>query len=179
MLPSNTYGSYWGLNSNNKISLVGFDNDTWDNVPIGSYYRLREYYLNGITALIGDYCLIGDNCQIAMEPDKFYIKGNIESSKILPVNLNASKILDNVLKRNPRFTCVSSESDTSNKFHIYINEKGFVCDYLTGSETDSNLCYYWLTGPYIPIYEGFEFRITSSGTEYGVQEFLLTSYTFV
>lgn len=181
MLPPRYTGHYWRLDINNKLTIRSFSyqDSNWDDVPLGGYYKLNTFYLNGISALIGDYCLSGDNGYITLDPGKFYIKGTIESSKILPVKFDASKLLDNVLKRNPDSICVANESETSNKFHFFINENGFVCDRLSVDETSSNLCYYRIAGPYIPIYEGFEFRITTPFIERGTQEILITSYTFV
>lgn len=177
----NYNGHYWGIGDGRDVlSNVPFAYNysiKWEDVPLGSYYRDNSSYIIKAYILIGEYCLYCDTINLFLPPDRFYIKGSISSNDFTVVPLNASKLLQDTLKRNPRYVCVSDASQTSIKLHINKNSDGMIVDLVRNDETKSELCYYAPLGtnPYIPLYPGYEIHpILTNGLPY--VELLITSY---
>lgn len=183
--PASQYyrGNYWGI-WNNKLRNISFAYDgefKWKDVPVGSYYRVNK---GGVTVLkdtdilVGEYRLHCDYIDLNFPPERFYIKGAIASSDVTVVPLNASNLLQNTLKRNPRYTCVSDVSQTSFKNHININSDGMFVDFVRPDQTKTDLCYYapHAYDPIIPLYPGYEVEPFLSNVLTTV-ELLITSYS--
>ena len=179
---SQTYrGHYWGIgDDSDKLRNLYFAYNytvKWEDVPLGSYYRVGDGYITKTYILIGEYCIYCDTINLNLPPDRFYIKGAISSNDFTVVPLNASKLLQDTLKRNPRYVCVADVSETSYKNHININSDGMFVDFVRSDETRTDLCYYASTAydPIIPLYPGYEIEpILNNATP--SLELIITSY---
>lgn len=174
-------GNFWVI-KDNKLTTLEFASNKetkWEDVPLDSYYRITTNgsSLKGTYVLIGEYCLYCDYVRLSLPSDRFYIKGTIGSNDFTVVPFNASNLLQNTIKRNPYYTCVSDPSQTSSKYHININSDGMFVDFTSYSETKTELCYYAssIFTPAIPLYPGYEVEVSISAYSTAI-EFLITSY---
>lgn len=174
-------GNFWVIKDNKLTTLeFAYDKETkWEDVPLDSYYQITSggSYLRDSYVLIGEYCLYCEYVRLLLPSDRFYIKGIIGSTDFTVVPFNASNLLQNTLKLNPRYKCVSDPSQTSSKYHININSDGMFVDFTNYLETKTELCYYAssIFTPSIPLYPGYEVEVSISAFTTAI-EFLITSY---